>query len=232
MSTPDTTDWQIITRLMSDARHNSATDIAEELGLSAKTVRRRITQLEDAGVVRGYTAQINYNNIDDHLVGLYICTVPAPKQRQLAQAACLLPNVTSTRLLLSGQRDLHITATGRTTSDLQFVAQHLSTLGITIEENLFLQAEFQDTYDTSTPELSSSNDDQPTVSSLTDESNLIAMTVSDEDTFVGQTVATLIRDAMSDLQPTVLGIKRNGVVLSADDTTTIEAGDLIIAYTE
>ena len=54
----DTIDERILYYLSQEARHTSAPDIAKKVDVSAPTVRNRIRRLEEAGVIRGYHADI------------------------------------------------------------------------------------------------------------------------------------------------------------------------------
>lgn len=51
----DDVDHRIVTLLLEDARRTFA-DIGAKVRLSAPAVKRRVDRLEDAGVIRGYTA--------------------------------------------------------------------------------------------------------------------------------------------------------------------------------
>ncbi len=53
----DATDQQLLSLLRKDARTNVAT-LAKKLGVSRGTVTNRITKLEDAGVIVGYTVRL------------------------------------------------------------------------------------------------------------------------------------------------------------------------------
>ena len=55
---PDTLDRRIIDELRRDARQSSRS-LARTLGVAAGTVSQRISRLESAGVIRGYTAVID-----------------------------------------------------------------------------------------------------------------------------------------------------------------------------
>ena len=54
----DETDRRIISVLQTDARA-SMRSIAEKAGVSLGTVSNRVHRLEDTGVIRGYTVQLN-----------------------------------------------------------------------------------------------------------------------------------------------------------------------------
>lgn len=53
----DTVDQQLLSLLRRDARMNVAT-LAQKLGVSRGTVSNRITKLEDAGIIVGYTVRL------------------------------------------------------------------------------------------------------------------------------------------------------------------------------
>jgi Lrp/AsnC family leucine-responsive transcriptional regulator len=55
---PDRTDWRILGLLQKNARMTN-TDIGKTVGLSQPAVTPRIRALEEAGVIEGYTAQVN-----------------------------------------------------------------------------------------------------------------------------------------------------------------------------
>ncbi len=53
----DLTDQQLLSLLRKDARTSVAT-LAQKLGVSRGTVTNRVTKLEDAGIIVGYTVQL------------------------------------------------------------------------------------------------------------------------------------------------------------------------------
>jgi DNA-binding Lrp family transcriptional regulator len=53
----DTTDQQLLSLLRKDARTSAAT-LATKLGVSRGTISNRITKLEDAGIIVGYTVRL------------------------------------------------------------------------------------------------------------------------------------------------------------------------------
>ncbi len=53
----DATDQQLLSLLRKDARTNVAT-LAQKLGVSRGTVTNRVTKLEDAGIIVGYTVRL------------------------------------------------------------------------------------------------------------------------------------------------------------------------------
>ena len=55
----DETDREILELLQRDSRRSFA-DIAKAVSLSAPAVKRRVSRLEDLGVIRGYTLQVDH----------------------------------------------------------------------------------------------------------------------------------------------------------------------------
>ena len=70
----DAVDEQILYYLSQEARHTSAPDITEKVDVSAPTVRNRIRRLEEEGVIRGYHADINYQQVGGRLTNHYVCS--------------------------------------------------------------------------------------------------------------------------------------------------------------
>jgi Lrp/AsnC family transcriptional regulator, leucine-responsive regulatory protein len=54
----DSKDWQILEALQTDARQ-SLTALGKRVGLSQPAISERVSKLEDAGVIEGYSARIN-----------------------------------------------------------------------------------------------------------------------------------------------------------------------------
>jgi DNA-binding Lrp family transcriptional regulator len=59
MSGLDTLDRRIVALLREDGRR-SYSEMARAIGMSVAAVKRRVGRLQDDGVIRGYTAQIDY----------------------------------------------------------------------------------------------------------------------------------------------------------------------------
>ncbi|WP_319826009.1 Lrp/AsnC family transcriptional regulator [Thalassovita sp.] len=66
MPNPDPVDAHILTLLKRDSRISTA-DLAEQVGLSTSSCWRRVKALEERGVIRGYTV-----DLDDAVMGMQI----------------------------------------------------------------------------------------------------------------------------------------------------------------
>ena len=58
----DQTDWDILRELQDDARLSYA-EIGRRVGLSSPAVQERVRKLEDAGIIKGYSVDIDYREI-------------------------------------------------------------------------------------------------------------------------------------------------------------------------
>ena len=142
----DDVDRTIIHRLVEDARGNTATAIAEDVRVSAQTVRNRITRLEDEGVIRGYHAQVDFERAEGYLTNLFMCTTATTDRERLAKQVLRVPGVVNVREIMTGRTDLRITAVGQDTDELIRIANAISDLGITIEEEDLVHREHVGSY--------------------------------------------------------------------------------------
>ena len=60
-----------------DASTSTIAEIAEEVDVSASTVRNRIEAMEESGVIEGYFPKLDYERPYFPLHVLFVCTAPA-----------------------------------------------------------------------------------------------------------------------------------------------------------
>jgi Lrp/AsnC family leucine-responsive transcriptional regulator len=87
MVTLDDVDRQILDLLQANARRTNA-EIAEEVGLTAPSVFERIRKLEQRGVIRGYTVQVDPEAVGKHLTA-FIRLTAAYDDRHAAGVAAI-----------------------------------------------------------------------------------------------------------------------------------------------
>jgi len=63
----DAIDWKILSELQSDGRMTNV-ELSRRVGISAPPCLRRVKRLEDAGVIRGYRALLNTQDLGLHVV--------------------------------------------------------------------------------------------------------------------------------------------------------------------
>lgn len=220
----DEIDRQILHGLMMDARNTSAPAIAEDLNVSAGTVRYRIDRLEEEGVIQGYTAVIDFERIG-HLASVFTCSVPADRREELALAARSIPGVMSVRVLMAGRGDLQIVAVGETTEDLREIARSLAEFEIEIENEELLQTEIRSSYEhfpSETPGDSPTNE----VVTLTDGTPVLKVRVAEDASIVGMTLEAAKRREVLARSAIVVSVERDGRVIQPTAETAIESGDI------
>ncbi|SEW23480.1 Lrp/AsnC family transcriptional regulator [Natrinema salifodinae] len=222
----DEVNRRIIHALMDDARNTSAPMIADEVGVSPATVRNRIEQLEEANVLQGYHANVNFEAANRHFRNLYICHAPVDSRERLANQARLIPGVINVRVLMAGRRNLHILAVGEDTSDLRRVAREIAALGIEIEDEDLVQSEDYQSYQPFGPD----NEAPYALSdfiSLTGNAEVAEVTIEDDAPIAGMTLAEAGDDDVLDDQLLVVSIERDDKVVTPRGQTRIRADDLL-----
>ncbi len=221
----DEVNKRIIHALMEDARNVSAPMIASEVGVSPATVRNRINQLEEAGIIRGYHATVDFEQADGLLTCVYICTAPVEDRHALAQAIRDISGVVSVRELLAGQRNLHITAVGADLSDLQEIAQNIASHSIEIEDESLLRGETTQGYQPFGPEETHKRFSD--FISLTGGSEVIEVTVPETAPIANETLETAATEGLLAEDLLVVSIERNDDIITPRGGTEIKAGDLL-----
>lgn len=143
----DELDERIIYELQRDARHTSASDIADECDVSPSTVRKRIQGLEEAGVLRGYHPDVDYERAGYQLRTLIVGTAPVPEREELARAALDVDGVVAVREVMTGSGNLHVEVVGADGDDLSRIGRDLDALGIEVEDEDLIRNEYENPYE-------------------------------------------------------------------------------------
>ncbi|MBE6632823.1 MAG: Lrp/AsnC family transcriptional regulator [Ruminococcaceae bacterium] len=119
-------------KLLSRDSRISEGDMATMLGLSEEEVRAEIREMEEAGIIRGYKAVIDWERLDDAYVSAIIELKVTPKAglgfEDVAAKVMKYPEVESV-YLMSGVYDLNVVVKGRTFHEVaKFIAKELSTI--------------------------------------------------------------------------------------------------------
>ena len=104
----DDVDRGILHELQRNAREATAADMGEKVGVSASTVRNRMEHLEEAGVIRGYLPEIDYEKAGFELHMFVVCRASTAKRSELVREAMEIPGVINVREILTGSNNLHI----------------------------------------------------------------------------------------------------------------------------
>lgn len=138
----DSVDRHILYYLQQDARSTSSTDIAEKLDLSSSTVRTRLNELEESGIIRGYHLDIDYDLAGYPLYTKIICTARVPERAELANEAQDVRGVTAVREIMTGERNVYVNAIGKDHDDLNRICKDLDEIGLRIVDEQLIRDEF------------------------------------------------------------------------------------------
>jgi DNA-binding Lrp family transcriptional regulator len=223
----DDVDRRILYALMGDARDTTAAEVAETVNVSAATVRNRIHNLEDAGVISGYTAQVDFERAGGKLTNLYLCNVPVARREALAHEARAIPGVVHVRVLMTGRRNLHVLAVGEDTNDLQRIARRLSNLGIEVEDEDLVADEFFDPYGPFAPDQSAEAMGPNDVISLTGDANVIEVTVDADAPIAGSTLEDASSRGVIGGDTLVIAIERDDLELTPHGDSVVRPDDIV-----
>ncbi len=136
----DDVDRAILHALQEDARNTSSGDIAGRTGTSDSTVRKRIQRLEADGIIKGYGAQVDYQKSGYPLRMLLFCTASIPERGDRVGEILEIDGVVSVQELVTGDRNLLVTAVGETDEDITPVAQELLEMGLTVADEVLVRS--------------------------------------------------------------------------------------------
>ncbi|WP_135826800.1 Lrp/AsnC family transcriptional regulator [Halorussus ruber] len=226
----DEIDKRILYHLAADARNTTAPTIAEEVDVTPATIRHRIRQMEDAGIIQGYHADIDYERTDSRIINQFTCTVPVEDRPRLAREALQVSGVVHVRKLMAGRENLVVTAVGTGTDDITRIARELSNLGLDLEREDIVQDEQFQPYLPFGPDDDGARQSLADVQSLTGGAEVIEFTVPEDAAITGTTLESANESGLIDDDSLVISIERGDSVLTPKGDTVIEAGDVVTVF--
>lgn len=128
----DDIDKGILYLLQRDARGITTEQMGERVGVSASTIRNRIEKMEEAGIIRGYYPDVDYDKAGLQLYVEIICSAPNPKREELAREAREVSGIVAIREVLNGKENIQIDAVGTESDDVARITDELSDLGLEV----------------------------------------------------------------------------------------------------
>ena len=228
----DEIDKRVVYRLMSDARGVSAPSIAEEMNVSPGTIRNRIQQLEENGVITGYHASVDFERADGRLTNLFICTVPVSNREKLAREVLGIPGVIDVRELMTGRRNLHVTAVGTSMDDISRIARALTAFDVEIEDEDLVHEEYHRPYHPFGPETDPHNSPLTEFVSLTGNAEVLELSVEATAPVADQTLRDADEYDFFGDDVLVVAIERDGEIIMPKGETTIRPDDIVTVFSK
>lgn len=226
----DTTDKQILYYLSQEARHTSAPDIAEQVDVSAPTVRNRIRRLEEAGIIRGYHADINYQKVGGRLTNQYVCSTGNRDREEMTQRVLNVPGVINVREIMSGKGDLRITVVGTDTDDLTRIAQGIASLGIEIDDEDLVHREYFRPYAPFGPRDEKLASPVTGVAGLAGDADVVEVLVREQAPTAGKTLQEANEEGLIPSDVLVVRINRDEGTITPTGQTLIKESDFVTIH--
>ncbi|WP_158055772.1 Lrp/AsnC family transcriptional regulator [Halorussus halophilus] len=226
----DEIDKRILYHLAADARNTTAPTIAEEVDVTPATIRHRIRQLEDHGIIRGYHADIDYERTDGYVVNQFRCTVPVSDRQRYAQEVLQISGVVNVQELMSGRENLVVTAVGTDTDDITRIARDLSDHGLELEREDIVQNERFHPYHPFSPNNGHLTQSLADIQNLAGGAEVVEFTVAEDATITGKTLQEAKENGMLDDETLVISIERGDEMVTPRGDTAVESGDVITLF--
>ena len=138
----DDLDHAILYELQRDARNNTNADIAEAVDVSPSTVGKRISRLEDDGVIKGYRPEIDYERAGFPLHVVFVCTTSITDREALIEEALAVDTVVNVQEMMTGERNVLIEVVARTNEAVTEAGRSIDDLGFTVTDEILKRAEY------------------------------------------------------------------------------------------
>lgn len=153
-------DQQILSLLISDGRM-SYTDIGRATGLSTSAVQQRVRKLEARGVITGYTAQVNTDELGLMITAFVRCRpIDATTEDELPTRIAQVPEVISA-YSVAGEASLLLKVLVPTPMALAAVLSRLRLTGCSTVTELVMAVPFEDRSPLDAMEAAESSESSP-----------------------------------------------------------------------
>lgn len=144
----DERDRQILHHLQQNARGVSTETIGERIGVAASTVRNRINKMEDAGIIRGYHPEIDYNAAGHPLHYLFMCYAPTDERDELVERILeTVPGVVRVNELIDAEINVVVEVIAADAETLDSINEKLKACGLEVKRGEIYKATHVQPYD-------------------------------------------------------------------------------------
>lgn len=141
----DAVDRGILYHLQEDT-HQPITNIADALNVADNTVRNRIEKLEDQGIIKRYTVDVDYGRADIQHHYVFLCTARVSEREKLVNQAMNVPGIVRATTVMTGTQNVIIEAAAPAKEEITDIAYRLDEMGLVIEREHLVWAEFKQPY--------------------------------------------------------------------------------------
>lgn len=226
----DDIDRRILYYLRVDARNTTAPMIAQEVDVSAATIRNRIEQLENQGVIQGYHADINYETAEGKLMNIFLCNAPTDVDDIVARVL-QVPGVVHVRSTMTGRENLHVQAIGSDTADLTRIKRTLADLGLEIEDEGLINGEYYRPYDQYGPAETHERSPLTDFMTLSGGAEVVEIPVKEDAPIAGRTIEESVDEGILDEEVLVIAVEREDEVITPRGETDLRVGDVLTVFT-
>ena len=143
----DDIDRGILHALQTNARDATIETMGERVGVSASTVRNRINDMEEAGIIEGYYPQINYEKADYDLHLLYLCRAPTENRGQLAIEVLEISGVVEVHEVLDSNQNVFVEAIATDPDQMATTHDSLIQMGLDVQSVEYVRNSYIQPFD-------------------------------------------------------------------------------------
>lgn len=153
----DDIDRQLLNLVQADARYK-AIELASEVGVSDNTIHNRMSRLEEAGIITGYTTGLDFDELGLTFYFHFTCTTRISERAAVAEKVMEIPEVVSATELMTGHENLLVKAVGAVDEEITRVAEQIDQFQVEINDENLIRAEHSKPIDFSEIRLVESED--------------------------------------------------------------------------
>lgn len=131
----------ILQLLQADARNTTLSEMSEWLPVSEGTIRNRIEEMEQSGIIQGYIPLIDYEAAGAPLRMLLTCTAPIDERPHLVEETLAIQGVINVREFTASQGNVRVVAIASDTDDINRLSRELNDRGLVVENETLMRQE-------------------------------------------------------------------------------------------
>ena len=112
------------------------------MSVTASTVGKRTSHLEESGTINGHRSKIDYEAAGLPIRVLFVWAATIAERERPIQDALDLTGVVKIRELMTGKENVHIEALGSSYDDIIRIAHALDEMGYTVRDEIVTRAEY------------------------------------------------------------------------------------------